>query len=123
MNTFQKRIHEFAEARDWKQFHNPKDLLLGIVEEVGEIRNIIKWEQDSAVLKKVLEEQREQLEDEIGDIYWFLALLANGSGIDMDEAIDGVIRKNEKRFPITDVKSKHTNRFLGGKDKQYESKP
>lgn len=121
MNTFQKRIHEFAEERDWKQFHNPKDLLLGIVEEVGEIRNIIKWEQDPAVLKRVLEEQKEQLEDEIGDIYWFLALLANGSGVDMDAAIDGVIKKNETRFPIADVKSKHTNRFLGGKDKQYDS--
>lgn len=42
MNNFQKRIKKYAEDRDWSQFHNPKNLLLGIVEEVGEIRNIVK---------------------------------------------------------------------------------
>lgn len=121
MNQFQKKIKQFSEERDWHQFHNPKDLLLGIVEEVGEIRNIVKWEQDIDKLKAVLEKNKERLEDEIGDIYWFLALLANGNNINMDEAIDKVIKKNEVRFPIADVKSKHTNIYLGGKDKQYNS--
>ena len=119
MNKFQERIRKFSEDRDWNQFHNPKDLLLGIVEEVGEIRNLIKWEQDIEILRKVLIENKERLEDEIGDIYWFLALLANGSGVNIDEAIDGVIKKNETRFPVPDVKSHHTNIHLGGKDKQY----
>jgi len=119
MNQFQKRIQQFAEDRDWGQFHNPKDLLLGIVEEIGEIRNIVKWEQDINTLRAVLNDNKEKLEDEIGDIYWFLALLANGSDINIDEAIDKVIKKNELRFPISDVKSKHTNLYLGGKDKQY----
>lgn len=120
MNQFQQRIQKFSEDRDWNQFHNPKDLLLGIVEEVGEIRNIVKWKQDIEKLRGVLEKNKDELEDNIGDIYWFLALLANGSGVNIDEAIDGVIRKNEARFPIPDVKSNHTNLYLGGKDKQYE---
>lgn len=93
---------------------------MGIVEEIGEIRNIVKWEQDIEIIKDVLEKNKEELEDNIGDIYWFLALLANGSGINMDEAIDKVIKSNEKRFPVKDIKSKHTNRYLGGKDKQYD---
>lgn len=120
MNEFQQRIKKFAEDRDWGQFHNPKDLLLGIVEEVGEIRNIVKWEQDINKLRAVLNDNREKLEDEIGDLYWFLALLANGSNINIDEAIDKVIKKNELRFPIADVKSSHTNLYLGGQDKQYK---
>lgn len=119
MNSFQRRIHAFSLERNWGQFHNPKDLLLGIVEEVGEIRNLVKWEQDSEKLRRVLAENREKLEDDIGDIYWFLALLANGSEIDMDAAIEKVIVKNESRFPVADTKSKHTNLYLGGKDKQY----
>jgi dCTP diphosphatase len=119
MNNFQKRIEKFVEKRDWGQFHNPKDLLLGVVEEIGEIRNFVKWEQDPVTLKKVLADHRKELEDDIGDIYWFLALLANGNGIDVDDAIGGVIRKNEKRFPVKDVKSTHTNLYLGGKDKQH----
>ncbi|MBS3166551.1 hypothetical protein J4444_05495 [Candidatus Woesearchaeota archaeon] len=120
MNDFQIKIKKYAEDRDWSQFHNPKDLLLGIVEEIGEIRNLVKWEQNPEVLKKVLDENKKELEDNIGDIYWFLALLANGSDVNMDEAIDNVIKKNELRFPVKDVKSHHTNLYLGGKDKQYE---
>lgn len=120
MNSFQERIRRFTEARDWGQFHNPKDLLLGIVEEIGEIRNLVKWEQDTEKLKRVLDENRTELEDNIGDIYWFLAVLANENGLDLDEAVEKVIAKNEKRFPVAEVKSRHTNRYLGGKDKQYD---
>lgn len=121
MNQFQKKIKQYSEDRNWNQFHNPKDLLLGIVEEIGEIRNIVKWEQDPDKLRKVLLDNKEEFEDNIGDIYWFLALLANSVEIDIDEAITKVIENNEKRFPVADVKDNHTNRYLGGKDKQYET--
>ncbi len=120
MNKYQKIIKKFAEDRDWGKFHNPKDLLLGIVEEVGELRNIIKWEQDLDKLKKVMVENKKEVEDGVGDIFWFLALLANGCGVDIDEAIEKTIKDNEKRFPIKEIKGKHTNRYLGGKDKKYE---
>jgi NTP pyrophosphatase (non-canonical NTP hydrolase) len=119
MNEFQKRIKKFAEDRDWNQFHNPKDLLLGIVEEIGEMRNIVKWEQDINILRKVINDNKEEVEDNIGDIYWFLALLANSSDINMDEAISKVIERNEKRFPVSETKSHHTNTKLGGVDKNF----
>jgi len=121
MNDFQRRIKEFSEVREWNEFHHPKDLLLGIVEEIGEIRNLVKWEQNVDVIMDVMEKNKDELEDNIGDIYWFLALLANSTGINMDNAIDGVIKSNEKRFPISDVKARHTNLYLGGKDKQYDT--
>ncbi|MBW3019619.1 hypothetical protein KY329_05555 [Candidatus Woesearchaeota archaeon] len=120
MNEFQKRIHSFTKERDWEQFHNPKDLLLGIVEEIGEMRNVVKWEQNHEKLKQVMFDNKEELEDNIGDLYWFLALFANSAGINIDEAIDKVIKKNELRFPVSEVKSMHTNIHLGGRDKQYE---
>lgn len=121
MNKCQKQIQEFSRKRDWDKFHNPKDLLLGIVEEIGELRNIIKWEQDLAKIKKALKDNKVEVEDHVGDIYWFLALLANSAGIDIDKAIGKTIKDNEKRFPVKDIRSKHTNRYLGGKDKKYDS--
>lgn len=121
MNSFQQRIQKFSQERDWEQFYNPKDLLLGIVEEIGEIRNLVKWEQDIEKIKKALIDNKDKLEDDIGDIYWFLAILANSNNIDLDEAIDEVIKKNELRFPVDEVKSHHTNLHLGGKDKNYDS--
>jgi len=97
MNNFQKRLQKFSEDREWKQFYNPKDLLLGIVEEIGEIRNLVKWEQNPEVLKKVLADNFDELEDNIGDIYWFLAILANENSVNIDDAIGKVIERNEKR--------------------------
>jgi NTP pyrophosphatase (non-canonical NTP hydrolase) len=116
MNKFQKQIEKFAKDRNWGQYHNPKDLLLGIVEEIGEFRNIIKWEQDSEKLSKIMEEKKVDVKDGIGDIYWFLALLANQTGVDIDKAISEVIKLNKKRFPLIKTKNRHTNIHLGGHD-------
>lgn len=120
MNKFQKRIDDFGKQRDWHKFYNPKDLLLGIVEEIGEIRNVIKWEQDPKVLKKVIAENFAEVENNIGDIYWTLAILATECNVDLDTAIEKVIKDNKKRFPVKDLKGKHSNRYLGGVDKKYE---
>ncbi len=116
MNQYQEKIKKFSEERNWNQFHNPKDLLLGIVEEVGEFRNIVKWEQDPKVIKKIMLENIEEVKDNIGDIFWFLSLLASSCGIDINEAAKEVIEQNEKRFPIEKTKGKHTNTKLGGHD-------
>ena len=61
-NKFQKQIEKFCKDRDWNQFFDPKDLLLGIVEEVGEMRNTVKWVQGQKALKKVIRENKEEFE-------------------------------------------------------------
>lgn len=122
MNKKQKQIKKFCIDRKWGQFHNPKDILLGIVEEVGELRNLIKWEQDPQVIRKTLLENKEELEDGIGDIFWFLSLLANSYDIDIDGAAQIVIERNEKRFPLDRTKNKHTNVHIGGYDGRHQVK-
>ena len=122
MNLHQEKIKKFCEERNWSKFHNPKDLLLGIVEEVGELRNVIKWEQDPEIIQKVLLENKAEIKDAVGDIYWFLALLANSCDVDIEEAIDMTIKDNEKRFPVEKTKDKHTNIHLGGHDGKYAEK-
>ncbi len=116
MNKFQKEIDKFSKDRNWDQFHNPKDLLLGIVEEIGEFRNIIKWEQDPQKIRQVLKEKNVEVDDTIGDILWFLSLLANQSNIDIDKSLSRVIDANKKRFPITKTRNRHTNVNIGGHD-------
>ncbi len=120
MNKFQKEIKKFTNDRNWSQFYNPKDILLGIVEEVGELRNIVKWEQNPKILKKVLNANKAEVKDAIGDIYWFLAVLANSCGVDVDEAVDMTIGDNKKRFPVKKTKNHHTNMHLGGYDGKYK---
>jgi NTP pyrophosphatase (non-canonical NTP hydrolase) len=54
IKQFQKDVNKIKKKLDWDQYHQPKDLLLGMVEEIGEMRNLIKWEQDQIIIKKIL---------------------------------------------------------------------
>lgn len=116
MNQYQEEIKRFCEERNWAQFHNPKDLLLGIVEEVGELRNLVKWEQDPVKLKESLLYNKKAAEDGVGDILWFLSLLANSCNVDFNEAILATIENNKKRFSIEKTKNIHTNTQISGYD-------
>ena len=116
MNQYQRQIKKFCADRNWSQFHNPKDLLLGVVEEVGEFRNLIKWEQDPLLIQKSLIKNKKEAKDHIGDMLWFLSILSNSLEINMDKAINDVIKDNTKRFPLKKTKNRHTNVLIGGHD-------
>ncbi|MFH0952560.1 MAG: MazG nucleotide pyrophosphohydrolase domain-containing protein [Patescibacteria group bacterium] len=105
----QKEVAEFIKERNWNKYHTPKELLLGMVEEIGEFRNIIKWERDEDRVLKKIKDNYEEIEDFFGDMLWELSSLANYCGVDLDQALDKVIKKHEIRYPVEAVKDKHTN--------------
>jgi NTP pyrophosphatase (non-canonical NTP hydrolase) len=105
----QAEVEKFLNERGWRKFHTPKELLLGMVEEIGEFRNIIKWEQDEVKVKEKIMAKHEEVEDFFGDMLWELSSLANYCDVDLSAALDKVIVKHRKRFPVENVKDKHTN--------------
>jgi len=124
ISNFQKRVSEFKASRDWHKFHQPKDLLLGMVEEIGEFRNIIKWEQDLNEIKNILvyecdNKRRENVENFFGDMLWYLASLAEYCEIDLEKAMFEQIKELESRFPIDKVKGTTANPETGGYDGKY----
>jgi NTP pyrophosphatase (non-canonical NTP hydrolase) len=117
MERTQEKIKIFSEERKWKgAFDDPKDYLLGIVEEVGEVRNIVKWINDREIIDRTIKENFDKVEDMIGDLLWFTFMLANRVGVNTKEAIEKVIEKNIQRFPVELTKGKHTNVYAGGID-------
>jgi len=121
LNNIQERIETFAEEREWKgKFDDPRDYLLGIVEEVGEVRNIVKWETSIEVINRVIKDNFEHLENMIGDLLWFTFMLANRVGVNAKEAIEKVIENNTERFPVELTKGKSTNVYAGGIDLKYD---
>jgi NTP pyrophosphatase (non-canonical NTP hydrolase) len=117
MEKTQEKIKTFSEERRWEgAFDDPKDYLLGIVEEVGEVRNIVKWINDREIVDRVIKENFDKIEDMIGDLLWFTFMLANRVGVNTKEAIEKVIEKNIQRFPVELTKGKHTNVYAGGID-------
>jgi len=105
----QKIVNDFLKERGWHKYHTPKELLLGMVEEIGEFRNIIKWELDETKVKEKIKENHQEIENFFGDMLWELCSLANYCEVDVSNALDKVIKNHEKRYPKNKVKGKHTN--------------
>jgi NTP pyrophosphatase (non-canonical NTP hydrolase) len=124
VKTFQKELEEFLQERDWRKYHQPKDLLLGIVEEVGEFRNLIKWEQDNERVRSIVlkEENRKEVKDFFRDMMWFLSSLANYCKVDIEEVLEGFVELQAKRFPVGKVKGTIANPKSGGYDLKYMKK-
>lgn len=105
----QKEVAKFVRAREWHKHHKPKELLLGMVEEIGEFRNIIKWEQNESKVKDKIKKNHDEVEDFFGDMLWELCSLANYCKVDMEKALNDVIKKHAIRYPLSKFKGRHEN--------------
>lgn len=92
-------IRAFRDARDWLQFHNPKDLAVAITAEAGELLQHFVW-QDAAQSEQRVKERRAEIESEIADVAILLFELADNSGIDLAAAMRAKLARNEERYPV-----------------------
>jgi NTP pyrophosphatase (non-canonical NTP hydrolase) len=95
----QQRLREFAEARDWQQFHSPKNLAIGLSVECGELLQVFQWltEAESTDLS---DEDRDQVLEEVADVLIYLIRLADILGLSLPDALEAKIQVNEKRYPV-----------------------
>jgi NTP pyrophosphatase (non-canonical NTP hydrolase) len=124
---FQRAVARLKKERDWDQFHQPKDLLLGLIEEIGEFRNLVKWEQDPKKIRDILvtkatPEHRAEVVDFFGDALWYLGSLADYCKVDLIEASQLIITELDSRFPKQTVKGTTANPKTGGYDGKYSHK-
>ncbi|XP_056684415.1 uncharacterized protein [Spinacia oleracea] len=96
------RLRDFARVRGWEQFHSPRNLLLALVGEVGELSEIFQWKGEVARgLPNWSEDDKEHLEDEVSDVLLYLIQLADVCGLDLGKAALTKINKNGQKYPIT----------------------
>jgi len=106
MDSFDKlnlRLLEFARARDWEQFHSPKNLAMALAGEAGELLEHFQWltEAQSAELSG---EKLEAVALEMADILAYLLRLSQRLDIDLVAALDRKIAINEQRYPVGRVR-------------------
>ncbi len=92
------RICAFRDARDWQQFHNPKDMAVAIAAEAGELMQHFVWKQPEQI-PQVVQDKRAELTDEIADVAILLFELAHNLDIPLAEAMQAKLDRNEKRYP------------------------
>ena len=94
-------LASFAEARNWDQFHTPKNLSMALSVEAAELLEIFQWLTDEQA-KEIVNNEKEMalIKQEIADVFIYLIRLADKLGIDIEKAVLDKIELNEKKYPI-----------------------
>ena len=105
-----RQVIQFRDDRNWRQFHNPKDLAISLSLEAAELLEIFQWSGDDLVCADKLDKIREEL----ADVLSYSILLADVCGLDMDEIVQAKVKRNAEKYPVAQA--------YGCKDKYTELK-
>jgi NTP pyrophosphatase (non-canonical NTP hydrolase) len=100
-------ICDFRDARDWGQFHGPKEMAVAIVAEAGELLQHFVW-QDADQSHARVAERRDELASEMADVAILLFEMADNCGVDLGAAMRAKLARNEERYPVS--KARGSNR-------------
>ena len=103
-------VKKFRDDRDWRQFHNPKDLAISLSLEASELLEIYQWSADDLECYGKMDKIREEL----ADVLCYSILLADRCDLDMDEIIREKMKKNAEKYPVSSA--------YGSKEKYTELK-
>ena len=100
-----EKIKKFCEDRDWDQYHNAKELAIGIVTEASELLEHFRFKSEKQVDNMFKDPvKKEELTDEMADVLYFVIRLAQKYEIDLTTELNKKIKKNEQKYPIKKVK-------------------
>ena len=97
-----KQILKFRDDRDWKQFHNPKDLAISISLEAAELLEVFQWSGTDVSN----EGKQEKIKEELADVLNYCVLMADACGLDIDEIVQEKIKVNNEKYPVSKSKGK-----------------
>ena len=100
-------ICDFRDARDWGQFHGPKEMAVAIAAEAGELLQHFVW-QDEAQSRLRVTERHDEIASEMADVAILLFEMADNCGVDLAVAMRAKLARNEERYPVT--KARGSNR-------------
>lgn len=103
--TLQRRLIDFAEAREWGPYHTPKNLAMALSVEASELAEIFQWltpEESAEVMSDP--DKAFRVRDEVADVLAYLLQLAGACGVDVLQALAEKIERNEARFPAGPAK-------------------
>jgi dCTP diphosphatase len=102
----QKRIVAFRDARDWQQFHNPKDSAISLLLEAAELLEHFQWKNVDE-MQEHLRTSKQDVTEELADVLYWVLLMAHDFDIDLTEAVKDKMAKNEVKYPIHKAKGNH----------------
>ncbi|MFT5470739.1 MAG: dCTP diphosphatase [Verrucomicrobiales bacterium] len=103
VESITEKIRQFRDARDWAQFHNPKDMAIALSIEASELLEHFLWKSETECAQR-LETHAVQIEEEVADIATYLFEIADNLGIDLIAAMERKMAKNAEKYPVEKAK-------------------
>lgn len=97
MDKVMQRLRQFRDDRDWKQFHNPKDLAMALSIEANELLEAFLWKTSDAA-------DTEKVKEELADVLAYALLISDAYGFDIQEIVLDKIERNEAKYPVDKAK-------------------
>lgn len=107
LDKLQQRIVQLRNERDWQKFHTPKDMAISLSLEASEVLELFQWKSHEEV-EQYLKENKDKLSDELADVLAYLLMIAHDQDIDLTDAFEKKMQKNETKYPIAKSKGRHT---------------
>jgi NTP pyrophosphatase (non-canonical NTP hydrolase) len=101
------KIINFRKERDWEQFHKPKDIAISMSLEASEVLEHFQWKSNEEV-ERYVKENKEEIGEELADVMYWVLLMSHDLKIDILDALEKKLKKNEKKYPVEKAKGKHT---------------
>lgn len=90
------QVLKFRDDRNWKQFHNPKDLAISISLEAAELLEVFQWSADDVVCA----DKSEKIKEELADVIIYCTLMADTCGFDLDDIVRKKLQCNNEKYPV-----------------------
>lgn len=103
-----KEVNKFRDDRNWRQFHNEKDLALSISLEASELLELFQWKES----EEVVQDKRVRLAEELADVLIYSYMLADNLDFNITEIVEDKLKKNNIKYPISksnNKKNKYNN--------------
>lgn len=109
MDTLKKlteAANAFRDDRDWRQFHTPKDLAVGLSLEASEVLEHFLWKNDAQAAAYVNAGGKAELKKEMADVMIYLLFMAHDLGIDLEHAVLDKLEENARKYPVAQAKGR-----------------
>lgn len=102
----QRKIVAFRNERNWKQFHNPKDLAISLLLEASEVLEHFQWKSPEEMTAHVAN-HKDDIAEELADVLYWVLLMAHDLNIDIAEASAQKLAKNARKYPVEKASGNH----------------
>jgi len=107
IKSITKEIIKFRDARNWKQFHNPKDVSISLALEAAELLEHFQWKSLEEI-NLYVKTNKAEISEELADVLYWVLLLSHDLEINIQSALKQKIKKNAKKYPVKKAKGRHT---------------